>query len=180
MRAARTWAALRAWNAPSLVLPALAVLALGGCGFHLQGRTQLPAKLAALRLSADDTQSDFYHALRLSLLNANTQLVDADAPAAAGDAPRPVQLIIEQDSATTRVLTVSTRNVPTEYELTYAVRYSVQMGDQKLIDAEKLSLSRDYSYAENQELAKQHEAAILREALAKDLASVVMRRLASL
>jgi outer membrane lipopolysaccharide assembly protein LptE/RlpB len=41
-------------------------------------------------------------------------------------------------------------------------------------------LIRDYSYSESAQLAKERERAILSEALANDLVSVVMRRLSSL
>ena len=40
-------------------------------------------------------------------------------------------------------------------------------------------LTRDYSFDETALLAKQHERDLLSAALARDLASVVMRRLAS-
>ena len=42
------------------------------------------------------------------------------------------------------------------------------------------ALVRDYSYSENAQLAKERERAILSNALAHDLVTVVMRRLASL
>jgi outer membrane lipopolysaccharide assembly protein LptE/RlpB len=41
-------------------------------------------------------------------------------------------------------------------------------------------VTRDYSYDEAAVLAKQREQAVLREALARDLAGLVLRRLASL
>jgi outer membrane lipopolysaccharide assembly protein LptE/RlpB len=41
-------------------------------------------------------------------------------------------------------------------------------------------LSQDYSFVENEQLAKQHEAEILRRQMARDLVAIAMRRLASL
>ena len=84
------------------------------------------------------------------------------------------------DTAVERILTVSTLNVPTEYELTYTFKFSVSSAGHELIAPEEHKLVRDYSYSESALLAKEHEKSILSEALANDLVSVVMRRLSSL
>jgi len=49
-----------------------------------------------------------------------------------------------------------------------------------LIDNEEISATRDISFDEAQLLAKEREQEILREALARDLVALVMRRLAAL
>ena len=46
--------------------------------------------------------------------------------------------------------------------------------------AQQLELTRNFSFNESQLLAKDHEEAILREAMAGDLADLVLRRLESL
>ena len=84
------------------------------------------------------------------------------------------------DSPSERILTVSTLNVPTEYELTYLLKFSVTSGGHELIAPEEHRLVGDYSYSESALLAKEREKSILSEALANDLVSVVMRRLSSL
>ena len=150
----------------------LVALLPAGCGFHLQRPAALPAALQSLRIEAEDPQSEFYRALRRQLQDAG-----ADADAAAGDAAR---VRILHDATSERVLSVSARNVPTEYELGYSVRLSVVAGDRELLPAEEFTLTRDYSFDETALLAKQHERDMLSVALARDLASVVMRRLASL
>jgi LPS-assembly lipoprotein len=179
-RAARPLAAFAPWLVPLVPLvpwlvPLTAVLALAGCGFHLQRPAALPASLAALRIEAEDPQSEFYHALRQQLQDAG---VDADAGAA--DA---ATLRILRDGTSERVLSVSARNVPTEYELSYSVRLVVSVkssaGGRELLPAEDFTLTRDYSFDETVLLAKQHEREALSAALARDLASVIMRRLAS-
>ncbi len=53
-------------------------------------------------------------------------------------------------------------------------------GDKTLIDNEEISATRDISFEEAQLLAKEREQEILREALARDLVALVMRRLAAL
>jgi outer membrane lipopolysaccharide assembly protein LptE/RlpB len=79
-----------------------------------------------------------------------------------------------------RTLSVSARNIPTEYELTYTVTFAVQGPDQELLKPQTINLSQDYSFVENEQLAKQHEAEILRSQMARDLVAIAMRRLASL
>jgi|HubBroStandDraft_3_1064219.scaffolds.fasta_scaffold98275_1 LPS-assembly lipoprotein len=149
-------------------------LGLGGCGFHLEGSTPLPASLAVVQVLSSDQQTDFYFGLRKALLAAGTRIDDD------GQDANTAVIHILYDSALLRPLTVSTLNVPTEYELTYKVRFSVTVNGKEVIAPEERLQVRDYSYSENAQLAKERENAILSQALAHDLVSVVMRRLASL
>jgi LPS-assembly lipoprotein len=146
---------------------------LNACGFQLQGRQSLPAALSKVSVEAEDRQSDFTHALRAALVNSGAQLVE---PAAADT----TIVRIRRDQVTERVLSVSSRNIPTDYELVYDVEVSVDGGGRQLLAPEKFSLSRVYSFDETKLLAKDREKEILIEALARDMASVVTRRLSSL
>lgn len=147
---------------------------MSGCGFRLEGSVPLPASLAVVRLDATDTQSDFYFGLRKSLLAAGTRIEEV------GKDESTAVIHVITDSPSERILTVSTLNVPTEYELTYLLKFSVTSGGHELIAPEEHRLVRDYSYSESALLAKEREKSILSEALANDLVSVVMRRLSSL
>jgi LPS-assembly lipoprotein len=159
----------------SLLLAALLLASqISGCGFRLVGSVPLPPSLAVVRIDASDTQSDFYFGLRKSLLAAGTHIDDDNQD----DSAAVIHVIT--DSAAERILTVSTINVPTEYELTYLLKFSVSSSGHDLIAPEEHRLVRDYSYSESALLAKEREKSILSEALANDLVSVVMRRLASL
>jgi outer membrane lipopolysaccharide assembly protein LptE/RlpB len=76
---------------------------------------------------------------------------------------------------------VSARNIPTDYELIYTVTFNVKgPEDTQLLAAQTITLSRDYSFEENELLAKEHEADILREQMARDLVTMAMRRLTRL
>jgi LPS-assembly lipoprotein len=151
------------------------LLGLSGCGFHLQGSTPLPPTLAQVQVVTNDRQTDFYFGLRKALMSAGTRVDDDDGK----DASSAVIHILT-DSAVQRTLTVSTLNVPTEYELTYKVKFSVTVQGREVIAPEEHQLVRDYAYSESAQLAKERENAVLSQALAHDLVSVVMRRLASL
>lgn len=157
----------------SIVVLVCIGLSLGGCGWRLQGREKLAQSMNVVYVDADDRYTDFNRALRDRLRASGAQVTDR-----ATDATAVVKIIKDQSGQ--RVLSVSARNTPEEYEVFYAVEYSVTSGGAELIAPQPLELTRDYSYDTTAVLAKQREQAILREALAQDLAALVLRRLASL
>lgn len=124
-------------------------------------------------IEAADQQSDFVQSLRRDLLISGAHPVDAPDQASA-------VINILGDDVSSRVLSVSATNQPTEFQVTYAVRFSVEAGGKSLIAAQPLSSTRSYTFNESQLLATQHEKAILTGAMGGDLAEIVMRRLASL
>jgi LPS-assembly lipoprotein len=146
---------------------------LSACGFHLQGRTPLPEPLKVTYVLAEDSQSEFVLGLRKALASSGAKIARVDT-----EATGVVQVLT--DEVTERVLSVSASNIPREYELTYTVRFSVRSGAEELLQPQEVALTRDYSFDERTLLAKEHEEAILREAMARDLVGIVMRRLASL
>jgi LPS-assembly lipoprotein len=146
---------------------------LAACGFQLQGRQTLPATLTTLEIDATDRHSDFTAALRRSLTTSGAKLVDHAATDGA-------VLRIVRDQVTERVLSVDARNIPTDYELIYDVEVTVRAGGKELLATEPFTLSRIYSFDETKLLAKEREKDILRQALARDMASVVLRRLSAL
>ncbi len=149
------------------------LLLLAACGFQLQGRQVMPAALANLSLVAVDEQSDFTRALRASLKASGSRLVGQ------GGADGTVVRIM-RDELTERVLSVDARNIPTDFELTYKVEVQVRAGGRELMAVQPFELSRIFSFDERKLLAKEREKDILREALARDMASVVTRRLSAL
>jgi LPS-assembly lipoprotein len=159
--------------APLRMLWLTALLALGGCGFHLEGSVPLPAMVKRPYLEAADRQSEFVQSLRRSLLSNGAKLQQNRAGSSA------VVSILE-DKFTKRVLSVSANNQPNEYELTYLVRVSVSDGDKELLPSQEITATRSYSFSEPLLLAKDHEEASLRLDMANDLADRVMRLLSRL
>jgi LPS-assembly lipoprotein len=149
------------------------VLSLSACGWRLQGAAKLSPTMTVTFVDAEDRYTDFNRALRDRLRASGAKVTERVA-----DATAVVKIIKDQSGQ--RVLSVSARNTPEEYEVFYAVEYSVASGGTELIPPQKLELTRDYSYDTTAVLAKQREQAVLREALAHDLAGLVLRRLASL
>jgi len=148
-------------------------LLLAGCGFHLQGRQTLPPLLAYAHLDPVDAQSDFYLGLRSALRASGSQIQEEAVPGAA-------TIRIIDDGTSERVLTVSARNVQTAYQLSYTVRIAVSGGGRELMTPELHTVSREYSFDAAALLAKEREKDTLSAALADDLVTIVMRRLASL
>lgn len=146
------------------------MLTLSACGFHLQGREPLAPTLRRVYIAAADSQSDFTEALRASLRASGAEIVSDEK--AAGTV-----LHIATDELTQKVLAVSSRNLPREYELTYHVIVSAAAGERVLMDRQELALSRNFTFDEREVLAKEHEREQLRAELARELAATLLQRL---
>lgn len=120
-----------------------------------------------------DEYSLFHRELRLQLQAAGVELVDTAEQATA-------ILSIVVDETDQRVLSVSARNVPTEYEVFYTVGYSISSGDKVLLSPQDLTLTRHYTYDTTQVLGKAREESMLREAISRDLVRVVLKQISSL
>jgi LPS-assembly lipoprotein len=166
----------RKFSVPLGVRAALAlawVLAAAGCGFHLQGAGTLPPAMARTFVDTDRPHSEFLVSLTEVLRQRGAEVLAAPADGAA-------VLDITSDETGQRVLSVSARNIPREYEVFYAVTFSLRVGAESLITNESLVVTRSYTYDETEVLAKAAEEQILRDALAQDLARRVMQRIQSL
>jgi LPS-assembly lipoprotein len=147
-----------------------ASLLAAGCGFQLAGSGALPVAMQTTYLDSDERHSEFYDSLVDVLRQRGLRLVDSGAEAAA-------RLTISEDLSGQRVLSVSARNIPREYEIYYAVTFTLEAEGRALIEDEPLLARRNYTYDETQVLAKEREESLLRRALAEDLARQVIRRI---
>ena len=151
----------------------MGVWALSACGFRLAGSEPLPAVMARPYLSLKDPYTDFSREFEHQLKSSGATLQSTREGATA-------TVEVSKDLVEQRTLAVSAQNIPTEYELTYTVTFSVHGGAQQLLAPQTISLSRDFSFDVTLQLAKEHEADILRQQMARDLVSITMRRLTSL
>ena len=149
------------------------MLLLAGCGFQLKGAVGLPADVKSVYVATNDELSPFSVELRRAL--AASGATEAASAAAADAVVR-----VAQDRTGRRVLSVNSRNTPQEYQVYYVLGYSVDHGGTQAVPPQEIELSRSYSFSESDLLAKDREETILREAIARDLADLVVRRLASL
>ena len=146
---------------------------LAGCGFQLQGAFTTPAEMERTYIAATDERSLFYRELRAALEASGVQLVDKADEATA-------TMTISVDDTDQRVLSVSARNVPTEYEVYYTIEYGLYGSEKNLLEVQMLTLTRDYTYDSTLVLGKAREEELLREAIVDDLVRIVLKQISTL
>ncbi len=146
---------------------------LSACGFHLQGAFTAPAAMQRTYVSASDSYSPFVREFKAQLRASGVELTESIADATA-------VFTISFDETSQRVLSVSARNVPTEYEVFYSITYSLDTGVDSLLPQQSLTLTRDYTYDSTLVLGKAREEDLLREAIIADLVGVVMKQISTL
>ena len=122
---------------------------------------------------AVERNSQFHRELRHQLLAAGVELADSPGQATA-------ILAVTADDTGQRVLSVSARNVPTEYEVYYTIEYALDSGTENLLERQVLTLTRDYTYDSTLVLGKAKEEELLREAIVKDLVRIVLKQISTL
>jgi LPS-assembly lipoprotein len=124
-------------------------------------------------IASADRHSQFYRELQVAMRSSGVELVDNVANATATFA-------ISFDQTGQRVLSVSARNVPTEYEVFYTIEYALHAGQRNLLEVQSLTLTRDYTYDPTLVLGKSREEALLREAIVDDLVRIVLKQISTL
>jgi LPS-assembly lipoprotein len=146
---------------------------MAGCGFHLQHNLQMPQAMERTYIDAVERNTQFHRELRRQLTAAGVEIVDS--PEAATSV-----FFITADQTGQRVLSVSARNVPTEYEVFYTVGYSLASGADSLLAPQDVTFTSDYTWDETLVLGKAREEAMMREALVRDLVGTVLKQLSTL
>ncbi len=139
----------------------------------MQGAFTVPPGMERTYIATDDQYTLFYRELRRSLMQSGMQFADTPGDATA-------VLSIHLDRTDQRVLSVSARNVPTEFEVYYMVQYSVDSGETNLLDRQLLTVTRAYTYDETLVLGKAREEELLRGAIVDDLVRIVLKQLGTL
>lgn len=152
----------------------VATLVLGSsCGFQMQGALTTPVDLQRTFIDTDDRKSAFYRELRTQLKAAGVAVVDS-----ATESTGTIAILFDETDQ--RVLSVSARNVPTEYEVYYTVEYAIDGAQTRLVEPQTLTVTRDYTYDSRLVLGKAREEELLREAIVKDLVRIVLKKISTL
>lgn len=130
----------------------------------------MPPAMERTYVSASDRFTPFYRELVRELSRAGVDVVDSPSRATA-------TFSIYADETGQRVLSVSARNVPTEYEVFYTIRYGVTSGNDVLVETRDVSRTQDYIYDTTIVLGKAKEEDRIRAALVDDLVRLIMRQL---
>ena len=164
------WSSDRALRGLGAVLVLSLFACLAGCGFRFRGAPEFPPQMAVISIDATDRYSPFYRELVAVLRRSDVQVTDDPAKA------RTVVKVLTDDTGR-RLLAVTGRNVPAEYEVYYRVRFAVDVDGVEVVPVENLALTRDFAYDETLVLGKAREEDSIREAIASDLVGIVTRRL---
>jgi LPS-assembly lipoprotein len=162
----------------SRALPLLAAaLALAGCGFHWAGSRPLPGPLTDVYIDVvtpyQAEKPPLEAALRARLLRRGA-VVSGDA-----DGARTV-LRITDLTETREVLSVDPFGKAVEYQLTTRLTYELLEHGAPLLPADRMRVSRDYSFNAQQVLAKEAEEARLQSFIQDELAELLLLRLEAL
>jgi LPS-assembly lipoprotein len=148
-------------------------LLVAGCGFQIQGALRTPPEMERTFIDAADRNSLFVRELRDRLLVAGVDIVDVATAATA-------IVSVTFDETDQRVLSVSARNVPTEFEVYYTVEYAIDAGERRMLEPRTLTVTRSYTYDPTLVLGKAREEELLRAALVEDLVRIVQKQIATL
>jgi len=157
----------------NVIAVAALLVFLAGCGFQMRGARSVPAEMSRTYIETADRHSLFYRRLRADLLSADVELVESPLDASA-------TFSILSEITGQRVLSVSARNVPREFQVFYTVMYNLKTEKDTLLDSRSQTLTRDYTWEETQVLGKEKEEQLMREAIVGDLVRTVLIQLSTL
>lgn len=149
------------------------LLTLSACGFQLRSTPTVPPQMQRTYIESIDHYSSFYRKLRRELQAAGVSVVDSSNDATA-------VFSILSDETDQRVLSVSARNVPREFEVYYTIQYTLRAASEVLLEPQLQTATRDYTYDETRVLGKSREEDLLRDAIVDDLVRIVLIQLSSL
>jgi LPS-assembly lipoprotein len=140
------------------------------CGWQLQGRHAISEHLQPLYVEYADIHSPFSRSLQERLRLSGIPLVAVDSEAAA-------TLHITRDETSHRVISVSKRNTPEEYEINYSIEFSIKSRNGEIFLQQPLSSLQTITYDESHALAKQREENMLIDSMAAELADQLLRQM---
>ncbi len=148
----------------------LTTLLLSGCGFHMRGAPDLPFK--SIYLDLPDT-STLYTELSRNLRSGGTIIVTDPKEAEAA-------LTVLADEREKKILTLNTFGRVREYALYQNFRFVVKDKENViLVPPTDITLKREITYNEQQELSKQAEEVLIYREMQSDLVQRILRLIAA-
>lgn len=145
-------------------------LSLSGCGFQLRGQAALP--FSAAFVSAPET-SNVGNALRRTL-SSQQKLASSQEGA-------PIRIKLENEAYRKTILALSGGGKVREFRLEYVIQLSVyNASGTALVEPTEILLSNDFSYSDDQVLAKEAEEASLNRSMEQDALRQILRRVSYL
>lgn len=161
------------WSERFRLAGLIALLVLqAGCGFQFRAPAGIPPEMGVIHIQTGDRYSPFYRELVAALRRSEARISDDPA-----NAKTIIRILV--DDTGRRLLSVTARNVPAEYEVYYRLRFSVDREGDEVVPVEQLSLARSLAFNETEVLGKAGEEEYIRQAIARDMVGLVTRRLAA-
>jgi LPS-assembly lipoprotein len=153
----------------SFIIMLTAALLLSACGFQLRGTATLPFN--TLYVQAAPT-SQFAAQLR--------RVVSSSSGTRVAERPEEAEVILQivHELQDKQILSLSGGGRVSEYQLRYRVSFRLtDSKNREHIPANEIVLRRDYSYSDDQALAREFDEAQLYRDMRNDAVSQLMRRL---
>ena len=161
-------------SAAHICMITLLLLTTTACGWHLRGSAGNVLNIESIYISAASQQSDMLRQLKRLLSASEVELVESATGA-------DYRLVIVKEDSTRRTATVSASARVSERALTEYVEFLVL--DQEglpVIEHTRLSVERIFEYNENNVLATDDEAGLLKREMEAELARQIYNRLRQL
>jgi LPS-assembly lipoprotein len=158
--------------AASLVLAAVYLFSLSGCGFKLRGEYPLPDEFKTLYVSSVDTHGELTRKVKQHLKN-NQVVIEKKYT---GQVP---ELRILKDTLDRRTLSLFENGQVAEYELIYTIKYQLIIQDKEPLEFE-FKLYRDYQEDPDRALAKSRELNLMLSEMRVDAANRILREMATI
>lgn len=148
----------------------LAMLLLGGCGFHLRGAPDLPFQSIYLDLpETSSLNTELRRNLRAGGTIVTSNPKDAEAI-----------LTVLADQREKKILTLNTFGRVREYALHQNFRFTVKDSQgATLVPPTDIALKREITYNEQQELSKQAEETLIYREMQSDIVQRILRLVAA-
>ena len=158
------------------LLPALLVLALAGCGFHLRDKLALPEDTPPVHVVSTTPFSELVTTLERNLRNAGASVTTREQMLAEPDA-RVVRLEILSERWGDLPIALDAQGRAQEFSLRYAVVFAFRRADGSvLVPQQVVELSRDYVSPPMDATGTTTEREVLANELRREMAASILRR----
>jgi LPS-assembly lipoprotein len=151
----------------------MSCLLIASCGFQFRQPAHLPASMQRTYIADRGDNAELVRALRRGLDTPTTQVIGNATTATA-------VLNILDSQRIQRVLSVSNTGQPLEYQIAYQVQFSLTAAGKTLIEPQKLTLTRNYTYSTTTVIGDTEQSDLLYKALQNNMAELIMFRIDAL
>jgi LPS-assembly lipoprotein len=149
------------------------IATLAACGFHLRGAYDLPAHLSPLYIEQGTMSLQLFRELRSTLNLSGAELTEDSEDAAA-------VLKADFEQQTRDVISVDTLGRAREYRLIYRLTFTLQAGEDALIEGSRIELTRNLLFNPETVLGVAEETEIIYNDMIADSARQIVQRMQAL